>query len=224
MDIIAGYVGKALHHFCDTSVACIQNSPHVWIQPHYGVHHKVIPHPDNTKTLDTSSIKRVQDISGVRPSRLLYHAGCPWHTHLTIIKQHTGNIEGNHCSTMQHPTLKPQYDTLSVMCIYTYTVMPRIYLKHRHTAALGTFFLGNHPINTSATPPPTSCCHHHHHTMGMYTQSAASCRTSALFHNAHDDIPLRTVLVEMGHPQAETPIQTDKACAAGITNQTVKQR
>jgi hypothetical protein len=28
----------------------------------------------------------------------------------------------------------------------------------------------------------------------------------------------------MGHPQAATPIQTDNACAAGIANETVKQR
>ena len=35
---------------------------------------------------------------------------------------------------------------------------------------------------------------------------------------------IRTVLEEMGHPQAATPIQTDNACAAGIVNDTVKQR
>ena len=28
----------------------------------------------------------------------------------------------------------------------------------------------------------------------------------------------------MGHPQLTTPIQTDNACAAGIVNNTVKQR
>jgi predicted transposase YdaD len=28
----------------------------------------------------------------------------------------------------------------------------------------------------------------------------------------------------MSHPQAATPIQTDNACAAGIANETVKQR
>jgi hypothetical protein len=36
--------------------------------------------------------------------------------------------------------------------------------------------------------------------------------------------PLRITLHELGHPQKSTPIQTDNACAAGIANDTVKQR
>ena len=35
---------------------------------------------------------------------------------------------------------------------------------------------------------------------------------------------LRTILEDMHHPQPATPIQTDNACAAGICNDTVKQR
>jgi hypothetical protein len=47
---------------------------------------------------------------------------------------------------------------------------------------------------------------------------------AGLFCNAKDGVALRTTLFEMGHPQAATPIQTDNACAAGIVNDTVKQR
>jgi hypothetical protein len=54
--------------------------------------------------------------------------------------------------------------------------------------------------------------------------SSTEAELAALFHNARDGIPLRTALIEMDHPQAQTPIQTDNACAAGITNKTVKQR
>jgi hypothetical protein len=44
-----------------------------------------------------------------------------------------------------------------------------------------------------------------------------------LFHNACDVVPLRTAPIEMGHPHPATPIQIDNACAAGISNETVKQ-
>jgi hypothetical protein len=53
--------------------------------------------------------------------------------------------------------------------------------------------------------------------------SATEAELAALFHNARDRIPLRTALLVMGHPQAQTPTQTDNACASGIANETVKQ-
>jgi hypothetical protein len=55
-------------------------------------------------------------------------------------------------------------------------------------------------------------------------ESATEAEFGALFHNACDAVPLHTALIEMGHPQPDTPIQTDNACAAGISNKTVKQR
>jgi predicted transposase YdaD len=55
-------------------------------------------------------------------------------------------------------------------------------------------------------------------------ESATKTGLGAIFQNTRDCVPLRLALEEMGHPQAVTPIQTDNACATGITNQTVKQR
>ena len=54
--------------------------------------------------------------------------------------------------------------------------------------------------------------------------SATEAELGALFYNAKDDVMLQTILKEMGHPQLTTLIQTDNACAAGIINDTVKQR
>jgi hypothetical protein len=54
--------------------------------------------------------------------------------------------------------------------------------------------------------------------------SATDAELAALLHNARDGIPLRTALLVMGHPQAQTPIQTDNARASSIANETVKQR
>ena len=54
--------------------------------------------------------------------------------------------------------------------------------------------------------------------------SAAEAELGALFFNAREAIPIRNTLREMGHPQPATPITTDNACAAGIANDTVKQK
>jgi hypothetical protein len=54
--------------------------------------------------------------------------------------------------------------------------------------------------------------------------SATDAELAALFHNARHGVPLRTTLIEMGHPQGPTPIQTDNACTAEIVNEAAKQR
>ena len=54
--------------------------------------------------------------------------------------------------------------------------------------------------------------------------SAGEAEVGALFFNCKDAAMLRTALIEMGHPQPATPIQTDNSFAAGMANNTVKQR
>jgi hypothetical protein len=53
---------------------------------------------------------------------------------------------------------------------------------------------------------------------------ATEAELAAMFHNVHYGIPLLTHFIEMGHPQAKTPIQTDNPCASGIANQALKER
>jgi hypothetical protein len=60
--------------------------------------------------------------------------------------------------------------------------------------------------------------------MANVMASATEAGFGALFHNARGDIPLQTALIDIWHPQPTIPIQTDNACDAGISNETVKQR
>ena len=53
---------------------------------------------------------------------------------------------------------------------------------------------------------------------------AAEAELGAIFFNAKDGCMLRNTLLDLGHPQPPTPIQTDNACAAGIANETVQQK
>ena len=54
--------------------------------------------------------------------------------------------------------------------------------------------------------------------------SATEAESGGLLYNCKEATVLRQTLLEMGHPQPPTLIQTDNnACAAGIANDTVKQ-
>jgi hypothetical protein len=46
--------------------------------------------------------------------------------------------------------------------------------------------------------------------------SAAEAKLGALYINAREAVPCRTLLREMGHPQPPTPIQTDNSTALGV--------
>ena len=53
--------------------------------------------------------------------------------------------------------------------------------------------------------------------------STIEAEIMALFLNAKGGTVLCTTLIEMGHPQPATPMETDNSTVCGIMNQTVKQ-
>jgi hypothetical protein len=52
---------------------------------------------------------------------------------------------------------------------------------------------------------------------------AAKAESSALYLNAKEFVYLRQILIEMGHPQPQIPIQTDNTTAEGVTNKIYSQ-
>ena len=54
--------------------------------------------------------------------------------------------------------------------------------------------------------------------------SAAEAELGALFINFRKAIPARHTLIEMGHPQPPTPVQTDNTTALGVVNNTIAPR
>ena len=48
--------------------------------------------------------------------------------------------------------------------------------------------------------------------------SAVKAEMGAIFLNAREAIPARNALIEMGHPQGQTSIQTDNSTAEGVCN------
>ncbi len=48
--------------------------------------------------------------------------------------------------------------------------------------------------------------------------SAAKAELGALYLNAKEAVYLQQILIEMGHPQQQTPIQTNNMTVEGVTN------
>ncbi len=53
---------------------------------------------------------------------------------------------------------------------------------------------------------------------------AAEAELGALFVNAKEAVYLRQILIEMGHPQPKTPIQTDNTTAEGVINNIIQPK
>jgi hypothetical protein len=141
-----------------------------------------------------------------------------------------------------HPDATIRYHA-SDMCLHIHSDVSYLSEVNARSRAGGTFFLSAKPTNPakptnlakpanttkppsadSPPPPYNGAIHTISAIMANVMASATEAEFGALFHNARDAVPLRTPLIEMGHPQPDTPIQTDKACAAGISNETFKQR
>ena len=54
--------------------------------------------------------------------------------------------------------------------------------------------------------------------------SAAEAELGALYVNAREAVPMRNLLIEMGHPQPPTPIQVDNTTALGVVQHTIQPK
>lgn len=54
--------------------------------------------------------------------------------------------------------------------------------------------------------------------------SAAEAETTTAHMNAQQAVPIRTMLIELGHPQPPTPLKTNNSTANGILNSNIKQK
>ena len=117
----------------------------------------------------------------------------------------------------------------SAMCLHVHSDASYLSEADSRSRAGGYFFLSDTPPQqppapTAAPPPINGAVHVHSSIIRAVMSSAAEAEIGALFFNAKEATALRTTLAELGHPQLATPIQTDNQCAAGIANNTVKQR
>jgi hypothetical protein len=232
-----GYIARALARFEHIPATRAQHAPHAWIPPTYGAPVQFAAPADTSTPLLPAARTRLQEVIGT----LLYYARAVDSTMLVALgtlasAQSTGTEATaiavtqllNYCAT--HPDATLRYHA-SAMVLHVHSDASYLSERNARSRAGGIFFLSDpppppsHPPCPDAPPPPfNGAIHVHSSIMSVVLSSATEAELGALFFNGKEAAMLRTTLQDMGHPQPATPIQTDNACAAGITNGTVKQR
>jgi hypothetical protein len=232
---IPGYVENALHKFQHPERTRAQHAPHAWLAPSYGAVPQLATAEDTSDSLNAADSKRVQEIVGA----LLFYARAVDPTMLVALGTIASSKRTQDASkavtqllnyAATHPDAIIRYHA-SAMILHVHSDASYLSAPKARSRAGGFFFLssGYSPSTVApsptATPPPVNGSVHTPCTlMRMVLSSATEAELGALFYNAKDAAWLRTTLIDMGHPQPPTPIQTDNVCAAGIANDTVKQR
>jgi hypothetical protein len=119
-----------------------------------------------------------------------------------------------------HPDATIQYKR-SPMILHTHTDASYLTAPMARSRAGGYHFLGDGDTTSTFTNAPI---HVLVKIMRNVLSSAAEAEVGAAFLNAQDACPFRQILIDLGHPQPATPLQTDNATCEGILNDTIKQK
>ena len=225
---IPGYINRALQRFKHPTPARPQHSPHAWQKPDYGAKVQYALEEDLSLPLSPDDTKRVQEVLGT----LLFYARAVDSTMLTAISAiATQQAKGtkatmdaiihllNYCAT--HPDAAVRFHA-SDMILHIESDASYLTAPKARSRVGGYHYLSTHPSsqNTPSNGAVTVLCQ----IMREVVSSAAEAELAGLFLNAKEACPIRITLIELGHPQPATPIQTDNSTATGIANDTVKQK
>jgi hypothetical protein len=89
-----------------------------------------------------------------------------------------------------------------------------------HSRAGGHFFFSN----KDKFPPNNGTIFINSTIIKAVMASAAKAELGALYLNAKEAVYLQQILIEMGHPQPQTPNQTDNTMAEGVTNKKIQPK
>jgi hypothetical protein len=229
-----GYVEAALHKFQHPPPGKIQDAPHDWNKPVYGLK---IQHTTNDSTADQLDPKAINLIQKIVDT-LLYYAIAVDPTMLVAL----GDLflEQTHATTTTwdavvwslnyaatHPNATICY-VASDMWLHIHSNASYISVSRAHSRAGGHFILSTQPLDPAKAPikapPRNSPIHTICKIMKNVMGSAAKAKIGAAYINAQEAVPICTTLAKMGHRQPSTPIQVDNSTAVGFANDTIKQK
>jgi hypothetical protein len=134
----------------------------------------------------------------------------------------------NYCAS--HPDATIRYYA-SDMMLYVHSDASYLTAPKARSRVAGYHYLSDFPHDPSKAPkpndplpPPNGAINVLCQILREVVSSAAEAEVAGVYHNGREACPLRICLEELGHPQPPTPIQTDNSTAAGIANDTVKQK
>jgi hypothetical protein len=221
-----GYVSKALLRFEHKKTDKIQNSPHPHNIPAYGAKIQYAEQSDESPKLDKAGIKYVQQVAGT----LLYYGRAVDTTILPALSSIASEQAAPTERTREKVKQLLDYCASQEEAIITYNASKMILAVHSdagyanekkaRSRAGGHFFLSSNEPN----PPNNGAILTNAAIIKNVMSSAAEAEIGALYLNAREAVYLRQILVEMGHPQPPTPIQTDNTTAEGLANNKIQPK
>jgi hypothetical protein len=231
-----GYIDRALQRFAHCAPAKPEDSPHAWQKPNYGAKVQYADHDADGILVNAADTKRIQEVLGV----LLYYARAVDSTMLAAIgtigcsqasatKTTLDEITHllNYCAT--HPDAVVKYNA-SDMVLHTDSDAAYLVAPKARSRVAGYHYLSSKPEQPGPPspgdpPPPINgpidvLCN----IMREVLSSASEAEICGVFRNGKAACPIRATLEELGHPQPPTVIVTDNTTAAGIANDSVKQK
>ena len=225
--LMPGYIQHVLHKYHHNPAYRKQYSPYPYQNIIYGQKVQKPTPIDNTPELHEKDKKYVQQVIGA----LLYYARAIDCTMLVTL------------SKLSHMQSKPTQLTLQLIqhlldycatnptATLRYTPSDMILKIHSDASYLsepkarsrsgGHFYLGSKPLHEYT---PNGAILDTTNILQTVVTSTAEAEYVSLYVNAKTGIPMRHTLIEMGHPQPPTPIQTDNTTAVGIATDTIKQK
>ena len=226
-----GYIARALQRFEHPHPKKPQDNPYKYIAPDYGAKVQYAQEADSSEPLDEKGKKRIQEVLGT----LLYYARAVDPTILvtisslstqqakpTVRTRAAVNHLLDYCAT--HPNAVTRFHA-SDMVLHVESDASYLSEAKAKSRYAGYHYLSIDPKGKNIPYPPLNApVLVSANIIKETVASAAEAELAGLFHNGQDALPLIHALKEIGHPQPPTPIQTDNSTAAGLANDTVKQK
>ncbi len=221
-----GYVDKALRQFQHAKPTAPQHAPFPSAPINYGARKQYAKTPSTSPPLDHNGKKFIQQVCGkflflgraVDPTLL-----CP------ISAIASQSAKPTHDTLLQTKQLL-DYIATQDEAVLTYNASDMVLAIHSDASYLsepgarsragGHFFLSSN----AEIPPNNGAVLNIAHIIKHVMASATEAELAALYIMAREAVFIRIILMEMGHTQPATPLQTDNSTAEGVVNGKVQPK
>jgi hypothetical protein len=221
-----GYIDKALARFNHEAPKKPQHQPHEHTVPTFGATVQYAKEEDKTAQLSKEDKKYIQQVLGT----LLYYGRAVDSTILVALSTIASAQATPTKDTMRKTKQLLDYVATHPDAILSFKASDMILAVHSDASYLseaqarsragGHFFCSNN----SDDPPNNGAILNISQIIKAVMSSAAEAELGALYINAREAVPLRQLLMEMGHKQPPTPIQTDNSTALGVVTNNIQPR
>jgi hypothetical protein len=215
-----GYIDKALRQFQHTKPTAPQHAPFPSVPINYGARKQYAKTPSISPPLNHKSKKFIQQVCG----KFLFLGRAVDPTLLCPISAIASQSAKPTLDTLHQTKQLLDYIATQDEAILTYNVSDMVLAIHSDASYLsepgarsragGHFFLSSN----AEIPPNNGAVLNIAHIIKHVMASATKAELAALYIMAREAVFIRIILMEMGHAQPATPLQTDNSTAEGVVN------